>query len=430
MNKILILLAAIVFLVMSNSVYAENCTNDTDLDGICNNADNCISIKNPGQNDTDNDGVGDTCDNCPRVFNPGQNDTDNDGVGDTCDNCPIVFNPDQKNSDNDSYGDDCGPCIDLDNDIICDNVDNCVGVENFNQEDSDGDGIGDACENLNNSNQSVSDSDISNLRVRLSSIKPNTTEEKNMKNIAVKFFSNYTSKEAYGLILNVADLLSTCVYFDEEWGNENRDNVKIAAGNIDKIYLSILSSDVQNLGTAGKKILGEVKAQSDATYLEKISFVKIETKNLRSEIRNEEKDKTEKEYKKKTLLETKETLLSDITILEQEFDDKNKQKEEKTALLTIEKEKRNKVNDEYTNLKNSVAGSCSVNVYLGIFLGLLTGVLVTYIMKKESEYWSTYTSADLLNPSVKAALVITAILIIIFAALMFTGIPVTYCIGG
>jgi cysteine-rich repeat protein len=57
---------------------------DFDLDGVCDDEDNCFDLENTEQDDADGDGVGDICDNCPDVFNPEQTDTDLDGVGDDC----------------------------------------------------------------------------------------------------------------------------------------------------------------------------------------------------------------------------------------------------------------------------------------------------------------------------------------------------------
>ena len=39
-----------------------NCLNDLDLDGVCDELDNCIGFYNPNQDDFDGDGVGDDCD--------------------------------------------------------------------------------------------------------------------------------------------------------------------------------------------------------------------------------------------------------------------------------------------------------------------------------------------------------------------------------
>ena len=80
---------------------------DTDLDGVCDDLDNCPLVINAGQEDGDGDGDGNVCDNCPTVANPGQEDGAGglevtiagvvlaDGVGDACDNCVRVNNPRQ-----------------------------------------------------------------------------------------------------------------------------------------------------------------------------------------------------------------------------------------------------------------------------------------------------------------------------------------------
>ena len=43
-------------------------------------------------NDSDGDGIPDDADNCPVVANADQSDVDADGVGDACDNCPEDVN--------------------------------------------------------------------------------------------------------------------------------------------------------------------------------------------------------------------------------------------------------------------------------------------------------------------------------------------------
>jgi hypothetical protein len=167
---------------------------DTDLDGICDDDDNCLNDPNVDQLDSDiggGDGIGDECDNCPDTWNVSQEDDDGDGVGQGCDNCLEDYNPDQLDTDNDGTGDVCEEpgdieevifsnepkdrqsnartefSLDTDGDGISDDGDdsgtvgdnlctggevnncddNCFKIENPDQADADGDGVGDACDN-------------------------------------------------------------------------------------------------------------------------------------------------------------------------------------------------------------------------------------------------------------------------------------------
>ena len=54
------LLFIIIFLFISTTAYAV--CDDTDLDSICNDVDNCPIVSNLGQEDADNDTIGDVCD--------------------------------------------------------------------------------------------------------------------------------------------------------------------------------------------------------------------------------------------------------------------------------------------------------------------------------------------------------------------------------
>jgi len=175
---------------------------DSDLDGVCDEDDNCPQTPNPDQADADQDGRGDVCDNCPQTPNPDQADTDRDGVGDVCDttcpdadtdgicddvdNCWLVFNPNQADADQDGVGNLCDNCIDVpntdqadadsdgvgdvcemvcsdvDQDGVCDEDDNCPQTPNPDQADADSDGRGDVCDNCPqtpNPDQADADSD-------------------------------------------------------------------------------------------------------------------------------------------------------------------------------------------------------------------------------------------------------------------------------
>ncbi|MEL6178938.1 MAG: thrombospondin type 3 repeat-containing protein, partial [Myxococcota bacterium] len=127
---------------------------DSDGDGIGDACDNCTDEPNADQGDADHDGIGDLCDNCS-TYNPSQADFNGDHVGDACqdsdgdglrddaDNCPQTPNPEQLNNDGDLFGDACDICqsifeasfSDLDNDgvgDVCDDDDDNDGIEDLN----------------------------------------------------------------------------------------------------------------------------------------------------------------------------------------------------------------------------------------------------------------------------------------------------------
>ncbi|MEE8557052.1 MAG: hypothetical protein V3T14_04110 [Myxococcota bacterium] len=72
-----------------------NGCNDADADTICDDVDNCVTVKNVAQADGDGDGLGDACDYCRNIASGGiadghtgsanQTDDDGDGVGTECD---------------------------------------------------------------------------------------------------------------------------------------------------------------------------------------------------------------------------------------------------------------------------------------------------------------------------------------------------------
>jgi len=137
---------------------------DTDMDGVCDIADDCPNVPDQDQLDVDGDSLGDACEpsRCPGNATCGSelvsrrplgplpvHDIDRDGVEDMGDNCPSNPNHDQADLDGDGQGDMCDP--DLDGDGVPDKMvvgvalDNCPRTPNQDQADSLGDGRGDAC---------------------------------------------------------------------------------------------------------------------------------------------------------------------------------------------------------------------------------------------------------------------------------------------
>jgi hypothetical protein len=154
--------------------YGDRC-DDSDGDGLLDDADNCRVTVNEAQLDTDDDGAGDACDPdddddglldgedlCPLVRSrpadgQPQADTDADGAGDQCDldidddtvantddNCPYDANEAQGDVNGDGRGDACD--VDADGDGRANADDNCWLVPNPGQVDTEGDGLGDACD--------------------------------------------------------------------------------------------------------------------------------------------------------------------------------------------------------------------------------------------------------------------------------------------
>jgi large repetitive protein len=92
---------------------------DDDGDGVPNAMDNCPKVFNPPfdlnttQDDANGDGIGDACDPNPctkGAENVCIGDSDGDGVKDDKDNCLDIKNTDQKDSDMDGKGDACDAC--------------------------------------------------------------------------------------------------------------------------------------------------------------------------------------------------------------------------------------------------------------------------------------------------------------------------------
>jgi hypothetical protein len=126
---------------------------DTDGDGVCDDADNCLLTSNADQDDTDGDGVGDACDNCVNTENPAQLDSDSDGIGDVCDSCPTIDDNSSIDTDEDGLTD-FDECLlgtevldpDTDNDELTDYEEDRTWGTSPLLADTDGDGISDGAE--------------------------------------------------------------------------------------------------------------------------------------------------------------------------------------------------------------------------------------------------------------------------------------------
>ncbi len=119
---------------------------DTDMDGVCNEADACTGNDSAG--DGDSDGVCNDVDAC--TGNDGTGDSDTDGF---CNDVDVCTGDDAAgDADMDDVCNDLDVCVgddstgDADMDGICADTDNCVAIFNPGQEDNDPPtGEGDAC---------------------------------------------------------------------------------------------------------------------------------------------------------------------------------------------------------------------------------------------------------------------------------------------
>jgi len=114
---------------------------DTDQDGIPDEADNCPAVPNHDQADADGDGRGDACESLATATNgtsPGRldgptlHDADGDGIRDDADDCPQVPNRDQSDMDGDGLGDACDG--DADGDGVPDTLDDCLALPDPSQD--------------------------------------------------------------------------------------------------------------------------------------------------------------------------------------------------------------------------------------------------------------------------------------------------------
>jgi hypothetical protein len=105
-RKAFVFLSLLLFVFLATAAYASGCFDvpknynklsdkDFDGDGVPNDIDNCLFVKNSAQLDNNNDSVGNAC------------DMDEDGLADHCDNCAELSNPSQQDENKDGVGDAC-----------------------------------------------------------------------------------------------------------------------------------------------------------------------------------------------------------------------------------------------------------------------------------------------------------------------------------
>jgi hypothetical protein len=142
-----------------------SCT-DVDDDGVCDDVDLCVGVKDPTNADTDGDTIGDACGDPDTDGDTILDDGDDSGTigdnpcinGDTTlcdDNCRFMINATQADADSDGIGTLCdtddttadgATQLDSDGDTVVDALDNCLAKKNDTQLDTDNDGFGDACD--------------------------------------------------------------------------------------------------------------------------------------------------------------------------------------------------------------------------------------------------------------------------------------------
>jgi hypothetical protein len=111
------------------------CVIDVDLDGLCDQEDNCPTISNADQSDIDMDRIGDVCDNCMDQSNTDQIDIDVDGIGDICDDSICI--PGGQEELCDGFDNNCDGIVD-DDAIDCADHQSCLQGQCVEQMDAVG----------------------------------------------------------------------------------------------------------------------------------------------------------------------------------------------------------------------------------------------------------------------------------------------------
>ena len=412
-KKILMALLVIILCVQATALENESCA-DFDNDTICDVDDNCRNVPNTDQMDMDNDDIGDLCDDCI--------DPDADGICNKVDNCPNAYNPEQEDMDSDGTGDKCDMCNDPDHDDICSIVDNCPAMYNPTQEDADNNGIGDLCEGCTDENQNGI-CDEGEPIMNLIKIEFKVNCEKELKQSLVNYWKDITVNNSDNdneikLLKYGIEFLLNCREFDQEFStintrDENETEILKYSRDIDENYLQILRMVSQ--GNYPEFPLESFQKVYDHE-MDKV------TGKLNQSLKNSQQLKSKKEVMEHigNLLESSLNAMRDEGAQDKKnISEIHRDIEHVDSLISSERSRLSTLKADYMTEQKKQKSGLFNYLLISLIIGILAGTLVSYWWKKEKEYWSLFsTSSYHINP-VTLALIISAVLLLIFLLFIF-----------